>query len=211
VVGWNPNVFLLERKTGRVVAVLEGHTKAVNSVCFSPNGLTLLTAGADRTVRLWNVARGEPLRPPLLGHTGEIFTALFQPGGSRIVTGGRDRVIRIWDQANGDELARLAGHSDYIFSLACSPDGATLVSGSGDATVRLWDTFSEDQRLKALQDLRALRPQADRLVEELFAKVHEAEKVVGRIDADKALSEPMRRAAWHAVLRRVAAMASRER
>jgi WD40 repeat protein len=153
----------------------------------------------------------------LLGHTDEVFTALFVPAdsrvgtGGRIVTGGRDRVVRIWDRATGDEVARLPGHQDYVFSLACSPDGATLVSGSGDATVRLWDTFTWDHRLRARQELQALRPQAERLVERLFREVGGADQVAQRLGADQTLSEPLRRAAWQAVLGRAAARANPER
>jgi WD40 repeat protein len=161
VVSKDPRVFVLERDTGRVLVVCRGHTAAVNSVCFHADGRTLLTAGGDRTVRLWVAATGEPRRPPLRGHTDEVFSAVFVPGEARVVSGGRDRVVRIWDPATGDELARLPGHTDYIYCLACSPDGATLVSGSGDATVRLWDTFPWDRRLKARQERQVGRPGAE--------------------------------------------------
>ena len=39
--------------------VLTGHTGAVNSVAFSPDGARLSTASEDKTARVWNAATGE--------------------------------------------------------------------------------------------------------------------------------------------------------
>ena len=48
--------------TGTPLSVLTGHTDAVNALCTMNVGRRslLVSAGQDRTVRLWNLVTGEP-------------------------------------------------------------------------------------------------------------------------------------------------------
>ena len=99
-------------------------------------------------------------------------------------------------------MAHLPGHTSYVWSLAFSPDGQTLVSGSGDSTVRLWDTEPLRTRYQARREAAALRPEAERLVEQLWRQKNAPAAVVEALRADRALSEPLRQAALRAVLRK---------
>jgi hypothetical protein len=138
----------------------------------------------------------------LTGHTDEVYAIAFHPGGRRLATGGLDRAVWLWDLDRGEDVARLPGHTSFVWSLAWSPDGATLASGSGDATVRLWDTAPLKARYQARREATALRPEAERLVEQLWRQKNDAAAVVEALRADGALGEPLRQAALRAVLRR---------
>ncbi len=122
-----------------------GHTDAVRSVKFSPDGRTLATVGDDDTIRLWDVA--DPTRPvklgePLPGHDGDIQSIAFSPDGRTLATAGDDETVRLWNVTDPARPAPLGvpltGHTGTIFSVAFSPNGRTVAS-AGDETVRLWD------------------------------------------------------------------------
>ena len=80
---------------------LRGHTKTVQALAYSPDGLTLASAGDDRTVRAWRLDRGT-VRTTLEGHTDAVLTLAFSPDGKILASAGYDRRLRLWaERATG--------------------------------------------------------------------------------------------------------------
>ena len=158
-------ILLWDVSSGQLQATLEGHTGGVESVLFSPDGLTLASGSSDGTIRLWDVSSGQ-LQAVLEGHTGGVESVLFSPDGLTLASGSSDGTIRLWDVSSGQLQAvrrmvgkflawfglwdvssgqlqaTLEGHTGGVESVLFSPDGQTLASGSSDGTIRLWDVSS---------------------------------------------------------------------
>src|SRR5690242_6570913 len=112
------------------------HPDSVTSVAFSPDGALLASGAADSVVRLWDPARGLPVRE-LTGHGAAVQSVAFAPDSKLLASGSTDRTIRLWDPATGTPIRTIPTNLS-VDGVAFSPDG-TLIAGIISETVGLWD------------------------------------------------------------------------
>ena len=148
--------------------VLKGHTSGVTSASFSPDGKKVVTAGNDKTIRIWNAESGKELQKWVVASsyyrlfggihealasnivTGEVVKpttdgvgfARFFPDGTKIVTVNRDNTIRIRDAESGKELQKLESQTQGTWYVDFSPDGKRMISSGNDGTAQIIEVGS---------------------------------------------------------------------
>ena len=130
-------------------ATLTGHSGDVYSVGFSPTAEQIVTAGYDRTLRLYDAAVGAEQRL-LAGHELPAREAVFNATGNLVVSGGKDSTVRFWDVRSALCVRKLGHGSGEVTSVQLSQCGTALLASSKDNSIRLWD-------VRAARPLRAFK------------------------------------------------------
>ena len=134
-----------------------------HSVCFSPDGKQIVTAGWRKVpldkdklrprglVHCWDVESGKIVRDLLPDPDAPVGGLVaYSPDGKILACGSGDRSVRVWKAATGKLLLGRVKTMDSISALgncvAFAPDGKTLAVAKGNA-VDLWDVASGQSQL----------------------------------------------------------------
>jgi WD40 repeat protein len=138
---------LWDAATGSSIRVFEGHTGPIRSATFGVDdpdagvlGHLLVTASADKTVRLWALDKSEPI-DTFSEHGADVWSIALNGDGRRVVTASDDGTARVWDVGTKVSLI-LAGHTEPVHFAMFSADGSNVVTASNDGTARVWNAHT---------------------------------------------------------------------
>ena len=120
-------------------------------ISLSADGKTAATVSDNKTIQVWDVAKGEErLKLKGVGPNSQLRAVALSPDGKRLAAAGAESnnpmfpqqgIAYLWDVATEKVVAKLdAGNQGTLLSLAFAADGATLYTGGTDGALRAWDT-----------------------------------------------------------------------
>ena len=158
-----------------------GHRGGVSRLAFTPDQKKIVSAGADRIIRVWDIATGRTVQT-LYGHTGRhnngiINSLAVSPDGQLLAAAGYFSYrsaegsmyygIRIYDLQAGKLVRFLPGHTSEVTFLEFSRNGDRLISGS-TSEAAVW-SVADGRRLQQLKaddgmNMARLTPDGARMV-----------------------------------------------
>ncbi|CAA6656282.1 unnamed protein product [Spirodela intermedia] len=138
---YQPQALFRIRPVNRCSATIAGHTEAVLSVVFSPDGRSL-ASGSE--IIIWDPQTGKPSGNPFTGHKKWITGLSWEPVHlqapcRRFVSSSKDGDARIWDITLRKCLIILTGHTLAVTCVRWGGDGMIYTS-SQDCTIKVWET-----------------------------------------------------------------------
>ena len=148
-------VLIWDVETGALKATRNEHQERINSMVYSPDGKTFLSAGDG--ILIWDAEKKEPIKS--VGERTVTYRALTLSSDSSMIAAAviygsylnNATVIEVRDVDSGALKRRIdPARIDNVFSLSFSPDGRTL-AGGGFFGIELWDVETGDP-INALEE-----------------------------------------------------------
>ncbi|KAK4704133.1 WD repeat-containing protein 70, partial [Phenoliferia sp. Uapishka_3] len=151
----------------------DGHVAALTSVAWHPKNYSLfLSASADSTIRLWDVANKRKSKSVIVvkskdrGGKTKVSACAWTGDGKTIGAACEDGTIHLWSASSNFARPNASVEGAHqkgtiTSSIVFTGDGRQLASRGGDGTVKLWDTRSLKKPLCTAIDLPSLNPEAN--------------------------------------------------
>ncbi len=131
-----------------VLGRLQGHKGYINHVSISNDGASVVSAGGDGTIKLWDMESKQLVRSFNAGKG--VVSAAFVGNGKKYIAGITEKLLMVWDVSDGSQIYQKQEHSKPLRALATSADGRFILTGAGDRLVLVRDAESGEVKHRLL-------------------------------------------------------------
>ncbi len=121
--------------------VIQEHREQINAIAATPCRKLFLTAGNDKTIRLWQVEDGKCLTI-FRGHSSAVNAVAVTPDGKFFISASNNGTLKVWELEKEKCLKTISDYMGAVYAVAVSAGGRCIVAGSHDCNLRRWDLQS---------------------------------------------------------------------
>jgi WD40 repeat protein len=142
VAGGTPGSFgevkLFSPADGSLVKDLGSMADVAFCVAFNPAGTKLAVGGADRTIRVYDVASGKQ-EILIEDHADWVAGLAWSSDGKRLASASRDKTSKLFNAENGESLVTYSGLGEPAFGVAFSGDGKLVFTAGTSKQIHAWN------------------------------------------------------------------------
>lgn len=125
----------------------------VLSMDISSDNQLLVTASADKNVKLWGLDFGD-CHKSLFAHTDSIMSVRFVQDTHYFFTCSKDHAVKYWDGDKFEQIMKMpSGHHGEVWAMCVGRWGNVVVTGGQDKSIRVWTKTDEQLFLEEEREL----------------------------------------------------------
>lgn len=129
--------FDLVTKNYKSLWTISAHKSDINDLDFSPNNAFLISASAEKNMKLFDIQDGSNLQT-FKGHKKGLWSCTFSPTEQIVASCASDSTIKLWELESGQCIHTFEGHEASVLKLTFSPNGHHLISTDSQGIIKIW-------------------------------------------------------------------------